>query len=257
MKNQKHPKLIALVFLCVLTCRCASQGGQDQSEEPVDGDALDGQQQENASLNGQTQGGQAQQGESMNNAVGGNNFSGANNFSNSNVAAQNPAANSYSNPFTNPASNPMSVPLNQSAPINGAANIGNALPMNNASKVNSATPPSNTAATDTSVALPTASTPATPAAATVNWDKMKASPFANAQMNWPGRGKVKYITRKATRHASPDGPVVGEFNQGNHPLVYQNGNWVELSNGTFVKGNATSDHPVGYNRSSGAGTLAH
>ena len=74
--------------------------------------------------------------------------------------------------------------------------------------------------------------------------------MTNPQMNWPGRGKVKYVTRHATKHSSPNGPVVGEMATGEHPLIYQNGNWVELSNGTFMKGNSLSEKGVSYERHS-------
>jgi hypothetical protein len=67
-------------------------------------------------------------------------------------------------------------------------------------------------------------------------------------MNWPGKGKVKYVNRQLTRHSSPNGPVVGEFEQGEHPLIYQNGNWAELHDGSFVKGNGLSEKGVGYNK---------
>jgi hypothetical protein len=250
------PTLIIAVLSSALFLRCSSQGGQEQGEEPVNGtDQLDQQEDEteNASLNGS--GAAAQQGAQMNNAVdeefaqennagnAGNNLNSGSNF----VGANN--GNSSNNLLTNNFGNnpmaevgPTNVPLNQSTPLNTVpTNVANtplnqAIPMNNAAPTNIA--PSNSAA------LPAAAS----SAPTVSFDKMNASPFTNGQMNWPGRGKVKYITRRVTKHAGPDGAVVGELDVGDHPLIYQNGNWVELSNGTFIKGNATTDRGVGYQK---------
>lgn len=265
MTQTKHTLFIALIAGLVLA-RCSSEGGDEQSQqlqEQVNG-ANSLNQQENASLNGNQQQGNAAQGEAMNNAVE-NNFSNANeNYLNQNATGENEVVvnNFATNPLLNQSANAEAFPVNQSAPINE-------LPMNNVASMPLNEAPLNAApfnattmnsaplegAPVNSAAMAAPPPEQTAPAPTANWEKMNASPFANPQMNWPGRGKVKYITRKVTRHASPDGPVVGEFNVGNHPLVYQNGNWVELSNGTYVKGNSTSDRPVGYKRSHG--NLAH
>ncbi|MCX6124862.1 MAG: hypothetical protein NTV34_08955 [Proteobacteria bacterium] len=251
---------IYAVFIgSLFVMRCSSSGTQ-QDGEPVNGaDALNGAQGENTSLNGNgkapgNKNGNAAEGAAMNNANATNNFTGSNNQG----AA--PANIMTGNIGSNPDLNPTAVPLNQSVPINNGANLATQ-PINSAVPTNvAAVPPLNSAAipipgAEGAGAPPAAPATPAPASATVNWDKMNASPFANSQMNWPGKGKVKYVTRKTTRHASPDGPVTGEFNVGNHPLVYQNGNWVELSNGTYIKGEATSDKPVGYERSHG--TYSH
>jgi hypothetical protein len=57
------------------------------------------------------------------------------------------------------------------------------------------------------------------------------------------------VTHQITRHATANGPVIGEFVQGEHPLVFQNGNWAELNDGSFVKGNGLSEKGVGYKKS--------
>jgi hypothetical protein len=132
------------------------------------------------------------------------------------------------------------------APINSAPI--NAVPINSV-PINSV--PVNTVPINTA-AEPPIDAPASPAAPVVDWEKMNNSPFENPQMNWPGRGRVKYITRRETKHATPNGPIVGEYKVGNHPLIYQNGNWIEISNGTYIKGNAASDRPVGYPKRSNA-----
>jgi len=259
MTNQQIKRsymgILIAAFSVVMTVRCASEGGQDSTEEPVSGNGLDQQSDVNASLNSNStasaqQKNAAAQGESMNNAVG-NNFAGAN----GNPLMNSGTTNAMSNPLSNPSLNAAAVPLNQSAPVNGTVTT-NTLPVTNnaAALANAATEP--TPPTNAAVA-PTNTAGATPAASPTSWDKMNASPFTNKHMNWPGHGKVKYITRKATRHASPNGPVVGEFNVGNHPLIYQNGNWVELSNGTYVKGDATTDQPGGYQRSSRGAAFSH
>ena len=247
--------IYAVLIGSLFVMRCSSSGGQ-QDGEPVNGaDALNGTEGENTSLNGnekasgQKNNSNAAEGAAMNNANATNNFTGGNN-----QGAQSPNNVMTGNLGSNPGLNPTAVPLNQSVPINAGANLATQ-PLNNAVPINAAAvPPLNSAAIPTPGAEGAVATPPTPAV-TVNWDKMNASPFANSQMNWPGKGKVKYVTRKATRHASPDGPVTGEFNVGNHPLVYQDGNWVELSNGTYIKGEATSDKPIGYERSHG--TYSH
>lgn len=248
--------LFAVAIASIAMMRCSSDGQSGgQGEEPVNAaaDGLNGAS-NNASLDGDNQKakgkkGAAAEGAAMNNALGGEDFSGANGTAPGNAAPANGGANILTNNLSGSMPNAAAVPLNQSAPINtGTANAaltGNAAPPSNTPS--NAAVPTNSAAAPASPATPSA--PVAPAATVVNWDKMNASPFANTQMNWPGKGKVKYITRKATKHASPNGPVVGEFNVGNHPLVYQDGNWVELSNGTFVKGDSTTDKPIGYERS--------
>lgn len=243
----------------LVTAGCSSQNGEQtqdgQGDEPINNtDNLNSNENvNNASLNGNGQGGNAAQGEGLNNAVDqgenyGNN-SGGNNAGGSNLIGNNMPSNPLAgNPSGNPFANPAAVPLNNSVPLN-APLVNAAIPTNslptNAAPLNGV--PLTDPATMPAVTEPMA--PASPTAPVVSWDKMNASPFANPQMNWPGRGKVKYINRKTTKHASPNGPVVGDLNVGNHPLVYQNGNWVELSNGTFVKGETTTDRPTGYERS--------
>jgi hypothetical protein len=235
--------LALLSITSMLVQNCASSGqGEDQASEPTDegADGLD-----NASLNANVPKNNAAAGAAVNNAAAasGNNFTGANNGAAINNAvldnsSQNPLANTGGNPLANPASNPTQIPINNSKPINAPQSNGtNLLAEQNAAA------PSNTAAPTNAATTPEAST-----APTAQFDRMNASPFTNPQSNWPAKGKVKYITRKVTKHSSKDGPVVGELNVGNHPLIFQNGNWVELSNGTFVKGNATSDTPIGYPR---------
>lgn len=221
---------LSLIALIAFTgCSSSQQGQQD---EPVNGqqgeNSAEDQQLENPSLNGNAK--KTAEGESMNNATAPatNNFSGANP---ANGASVNNAL------LDNPAiTNPTAVPLNQSTPINTG----------NPALANGATPPASNAVPPPNNAA--APAPAAEAPKTGNVERMNASPFTNPQMNWPGKGKVKYVTRRTTRHAAPNGPVVGEMDTGDHPLIYQNGNWVELHNGTFIKGNSMTDKPVGYER---------
>lgn len=242
--------MILVTALLVAGC----SGSEQQQTEPVNGEA-NGAPVENSSLNGNAK--KVSEGEGMNNATakGGNNFSGANggnNFSAANGAAVNNAVLNNSGVGGNPLANPTTanaVPLNQSAPLNEGAATGltnSALPGTNTAPING----TNIAPTNSATPPATAAAPTEPAKPTVSWDRMNASPMANPQMNWPGRGKVKYVTRRATKHATPNGPVVGEMETGDHPLVYQDGNWVELQNGTFIKGDSMTDKGVGYERNS-------
>lgn len=223
--------LISIQWLVALILFVGCSGGSQQQGQQ--GEQVNGQQEqqqlENPSLNGNVK--NTAQGEALNNAApptGANNFSGANP---TNGATMNNAL--LDNPYgANPnTGNPTAVPLNQSTPLN----TGNATALGN-----SAAPPTNVVAPTNAAAAPAATPSST--------DRMNASPFTNPQMNWPGKGKVKYVTRQATRHSSPNGPVVGEMTTGDHPLIYQNGNWVELHDGTFIKGNSMTDTPTGYER---------
>lgn len=249
MATQYFIKRVGLLAVLLLAgCSSDGQQGAQQGDEPVNGaEKSNNAAMEDPSLNGGAKK-NTSEGAAMNNATSGkgvNNFSGANG---TNGAAMNNAL--LDNPTgtggaPNPASNPTAIPLNQTTALNtgagdalGGANTANSPTPNNAGNGNNAN----------AVAEDAAAAPAKPAA---NFDRMNASPFKNPQMNWPGRGKVKYVTRHATKHATPNGPVVGEVVQGDHPLIYQNGNWVELQNGTFIKGNSMTDSPVGFERKTG------
>lgn len=146
--------------------------------------------------------------------------------------------------------NPSSNPLNAATtPLNNGVNaLGGSNPAaNSAGPANAvAQAPANAAAT-----VPAEATPQTVAPVGISDTtsaRAAASPFSNPHMNWPGKGKVKYVTRALTRHSAPNGPVLGEFEQGEHPLIFQNGNWVELHDGSFVKGNGLSEKSVGYSK---------
>lgn len=263
----KCRRLIPLLALILLS-KCSSDK-QAQGEDPVtQGTSQEGG--ENASLNGappKDSNESAAQGASMNNAVGntgGGNFSnggnGGGNFSNGGNGGGN-IANSGAEDTAD-----IGASLNNALPedaitqtgnqgLNGAStgvNGGNpqAVPLNNATQTPSQgnlSPAQNAAVTEapTSGATPQPQATAQPVSTDA---RAAASPFSNPQMNWPGKGKVKYVTRQVTRHSAPNGPVVGEFEKGDHPLIYQNGNWVELHDGSFVKGNGLSDQGVGYGK---------
>jgi hypothetical protein len=254
LKNLSHIFSITVAATLLSHCASSQQGGQQSSDQVAGGDELGNTTATNASLNGgngMTPNNKSAMGEQMNNAVSGgssNNFSGSNG---GNLISNSALGESLNNvPINNPAAAsatpaPLNAPLNQAAtPLNQSATNLAATGLNSA----------NTAAPSNAVApVNAATTPETAAPAPVNEVKNSnaradASPFKNPQMNWPGKGKVKYATRSITRHASPNGPVVGEFEQGEHPLVYQNGNWVELNDGSFVKGNGLSDKAVGYDK---------
>lgn len=248
-------RMASLFLAAFLHSRCASdKGGQQQ------GETVNGSQQGQSQNSNQEDGNSLAQGESMNNAVEGgsnNNFGSSNNFgnaSNSGQLANNPALGASINnvPLNNPSAlttnQPTNTPLNQTTPVNQGAAL-NPGALANAGMGNG-TPTNSPPETGGAPATPSDQAPQQPAPTTSgdSLQRAAASPFVNPHMNWPGKGKVKYVTRNVTRHAAPNGPVVGEFEQGEHPLIYQNGNWVELHDGSFVKGNGLSEKPVGYNK---------
>lgn len=233
------------ILIATLLNGCSGSQQQQGDAEPVNAQSENGAPVANSSLNGNNSK-KAAEGEAMNNATApSNNFAGdANAAPPNNAMLGNPGANpTGGNGLVNGGA--AEVPLNQSAPL-GTNNL--AAPANGTVPTNAAAPANGAAPTNGTNPTATAATPAAPAPG-ITWDRMGSSPMTNPQMNWPGRGKVKYVTRRATKHASPNGPVVGEMETGEHPLVYQDGNWVELSNGTFMKGNSMSDKGVGYERS--------
>ena len=250
------------IFCAALVCtRCASDQAATQQDSDVingaGGDKNSGDPSLNSADGGKKGGKKAAEGASMNNAVDGgasDNFSGANGGSGSAGAGGNNAAlgASLNNvPVENAAiANPAATnllsntgtPLNQSAPTDtAAAPLNGVIPQADA-KTDLASSQLDKPAAPAAVPAMTKPTDADHAA------RMAASPFTNPQMNWPGKGKVKYATHQLTRHSSPNGPVVGEFEQGEHPLVYQNGNWAELNDGSFVKGNGLSEKGIGYSK---------
>lgn len=251
-KHSLRLRIAPLIIASVLCAKCASdQGGQQQ------GEAVNGTQQGQSQTGDDGNGANLAQGESMNNAVEGGsseNFASGetNNAGLTNNAAVGESLNNV--PIENPAgltaNTPANIPLNQTAPLNTAIplNQGNTMagPLNAAQPTNGLAAPQNQA-----IQAPQQSAAPTTGAVTTDANSAQraaASPFQNPHMNWPGKGKVKYVKRQITRHATPNGPVVGEFEQGEHPLVYQNGNWVELNDGSFVKGNGLSEQPIGYNK---------
>lgn len=233
-----------------LTCfRCASGQQAPAQADPVQGaTAQAAAKQSNTSLENEAT---PAQGEAVNNAV-----SGSSNFGNNGPAPAKEGDNlgiapAPSNALAteNLTAAPTNIPLNSAVPLNSAEALTNAPPLTNTPPVNAA------AAVPATDATATAVEPAGPAAAGIPTGvvdpsaRAAASPFVNPQMNWPGKGKVKYVTRQLTRHSSANGPVIGEFVQGEHPLVFQNGNWAELNDGSFVKGNGLSEKGVGYKKS--------
>lgn len=269
--------LIPILVACSF-CRCASdqssQGG-DPVDQGAQGNVSD------ASLNGGPANGSEEasaQGAAMNNAVdnsaSGDNFAGANNqqggmengtenggnetamedenaalgaalnntgTESNPLASPNPAALNSTMALTNPTANPLNT---ASTPLNNSVNA-----LSGQSTTDQATPPANASTEGAVAAQPAEATPVAASSATDTISaRAAASPFSNPHMNWPGKGKVKYVTRNVTRHATPNGPVVGEFEQGDHPLIFQNGNWVELHDGSFVRGNGLSEKAVGYGK---------
>lgn len=254
---------VALIATSSLTLRCASDGGGGQQGDPVQSEgSQDGQGEEgqssNASLNGQgVDTTAAAQGESMNNAVEGGsseNF-GAANGGNAGALGGNSGNDAELGESMNnvPLENPAALITTPNTALNQAAPLAETPPLNPTAIPTTETPPTNAETTAIDPAIPPTTesqSPAQPAAAGSGdaTARAAASPFQNPHMNWPGKGKVKYVTRQLTRHSAPNGPVVGEFEQGEHPLIYQNGNWAELNDGSFVKGNGLSEKAIGYNK---------
>lgn len=273
-RRTAYPRLLPLLALLLLS-KCSSDK-QAQAEDPVSqGSSQEGSQ--NASLNGgpSAEGNEsAEQGASMNNAVGnsgGGNFgnagNGGGNFGNAGNGGGNIAdgGNELGNSGADDTA-ALGASLNNSLPdesmtqtansglngVNAGLNGGNpqAVPLNSATQaVNESNGAAGSNAELTEAATENAPAQQQTTVQPASGDaRAAASPFTNPQMNWPGKGKVKYVTRQVTRHSAPNGPVIGEFEQGEHPLIYQNGNWVELHDGSFVKGNGLSDQAVGYGK---------
>ena len=263
-------KSLGLGLLLVLLSRCSGGSQQKQDGDPVNGtNTLDNS--NSAALNGEGKGGKkggkggnAAAGEGMNNATGtGDDFAGANAGAGegmNNAAGAGGATNPLAN--TPPSNAPIDAPVNtQTPPANAAAplNAGataNTPPLNPSATGNLAAPKNGAALADIggdkpadapATPPPAATAPAPAAAPDTSLARAAASPFTNPHMNWAGKGKVKYVTRSITKHAQPNGPVVGEYETGDHPLVFQDGNWVELNDGSFVKGNGLTDKPTGRN----------
>ena len=249
---------VALLVTSILTFRCASDSGGGQQAEPVEGaQGQDGQgdKSSNASLNGEGGGNEgATQGESMNNAVEGGsseNFGAAKN-GNSGSNVENTSGDAALGESLNnvPLQNPTTSATTSNTPLNQTAPLTETTPLNAETTTVMDTPPSNVAPLDPAIPQttpPASNQPASAGAGDIA-ARAAASPFQNPHMNWQGKGKVKYVTRQLTRHSAPNGPVVGEFEQGEHPLIYQNGNWAELNDGSYVKGNALSEKAVGYSK---------
>jgi hypothetical protein len=265
MRWTNRQRLLPLLALILLS-KC-SGGDQAQGEDPVtQGSSQQGSQ--NASLNGgPSENGDetAAQGASMNNAV---ENSGGGNFGNGGNGGED-IANGGNAPINGGSddSEALGASLNNSLPDetmtqtsntglkggNASLNGGNpqAVPLNSTNQaLNEGNVPTNqnAALAETPTEGAAAQPQATAAQPASGDPRAAASPFTNPQMNWPGKGKVKYVTRQVTRHSAPNGPVIGEFEKGEHPLIYQNGNWVELHDGSFVKGNGLSDQAVGYGK---------
>jgi hypothetical protein len=86
----------------------------------------------------------------------------------------------------------------------------------------------------------------------VNTATAAAEPMAPVAVDmtvWETRGRVKYARRDITKHASPGGPVVGSYVQGDHPLVIQQGEWDQLHNGTWVESSGLSQTGIGRRKS--------
>ena len=258
------------IFIAALTClRCASDQAATQQGGDVINEGADDSASSDASLNGtgsqSDAGSKAAEGAAMNNAVEGgspNNFSSANqgtgnapanNTALSNNATMGASLNNVPVENTTILDTPTNNLLSQSAsPLNQSASTNtNVAPLNGVVPDQGAQSNVASSQADNNLATATGEIPNAAAAQPTDADhaaRAAKSPFTNPHMNWPGKGKVKYATRQITRHSSPNGPVVGEFEQGEHPLVYQNGNWAELNDGTFVKGNGLSEKGVGYNK---------
>jgi len=270
-------KVILPALLSSTLCiHCASDQNSGQQGDPIDESASQGSGESTAlNENGSSKNSEASaQGASMNNAVegaeeftgegnSGGNFSGGNNsggnsFGNNSGAGNGSATVTNENAALGASLNNVQVddplaagnaPLNTTldTTLNTTANAPVNAPLNQAAESGSNTLTPVTANSASAVDAPQSAPPPASVNSTANANsRAAASPFNNPHMNWPGKGKVKYVTRQVTRHASPNGPVIGEFEQGEHPLIFQNGNWVELNDGSFVKGNGLSDKGVGY-----------
>ena len=199
-------------FLMIMIVSCSSQ--QQQEELPPENSANS-----NETLNSSSNQSAEQLGTSANNSAKNEFANGAKNAPNG-APISNPSGNlGTSNPSSpNLFGGNSTIPANPSGAANAAASGLNANGKNS----------NNTDVADQS-----------------GKPVMEGKEYTNTHMNWPGKGRVKYIRAHASRHEAPNGAVVGQFEKGDHPLVMKEGDWAELSDGSYMTSSDLSEAGVG------------
>lgn len=214
--KSKYAHIISLVFGAMLLVNCS---GSEQQQQQEDLDASEEEEAANVSE------------EDMAANMGNQQFADDEDFSANEGQTTNNAGEEISNnqlanltndagaqaPINNAALNAEAAPMN--AAITNAAPM-NAAPMNAAAPVNPAAPMADVAA------------PVDPVTAA-------ASPT--------DRGIVKYVRSSGLSIVDQPGSttVSGTLDQGDHPVVWENGEWARLSNGKYVSSKGLSEKGVG------------
>lgn len=221
-KLSKYALACLLVFGHMLFVGCS--GGDQQQQEDLEAS----EDEEAASVDG----------EEANPAgdAGNQEFAGNENFSTSNQGMMNNAGgeNISNDQLANLTDDGLNAPANEAAlnavPANAAVTNAaplNAVPMNpaitNAAPLNAAAP------------MNAAAAPMDPAAASA----VPASPSTG--------GSVKYVSNSGLQVVDQPGSttVVGTLEQGDHPVVSDNGEWARLPDGKFVSSKGLTDKGVG------------
>jgi hypothetical protein len=66
-----------------------------------------------------------------------------------------------------------------------------------------------------------------------------------------GNGMVKYAPGPVEVFDQPNGKMIGQFQTGDHPLVYEDNGWSRTADGRFVNQNALTNKGVGRPRDAG------
>ena len=61
-------------------------------------------------------------------------------------------------------------------------------------------------------------------------------------------GLVKYVLSASSLYDKPDGNKIGNLEKGDHPLVFQDGEWSRTSDGYYIPDGDLTPRPVGRNR---------
>lgn len=207
--------MLKVLLMTVFFASCSSQ--QQQEELPPENSAS-----ANETLNASADQSSEQLGASANNS------------------AKNDLANGAKNPATNgvPVSNP-SGNLGMTNPGAGQNMFGGNAPAGIPANATANTSALSSEGTDN------ANGNGTNNAAEGAKPTIEGKEYTNPHMNWPGRGRVKYARGKSARHSAPNGPVVGQYEKGDHPLVMKEGEWSELSDGTFMPSSDLSEQGIG------------
>lgn len=165
------------------------------------------------------------------------------------INANNNATNSENEDLKNNKNNNLGENINNSTKnefVNNQGDMG---------KVGNAPPPMNNATNslltnDAGLNAPAGNVPPAnmPAGAPTNAAATPAAPIGPPVTGFgpDGRGKVRYVRRPTQKYSQPGQGPAGSLDTGDHPLVVkEQGQWNQLSNGTFIDQQELSDEGIG------------